>query len=79
MGEPQEFGAVTERFEREALAATGGRTRTEAFACDIHAEYAGYLGELRLRSGQGDDPHNLLPNYTQLAEAEVRLAEKQNK
>lgn len=79
VGEPQEFGAVTERFAREAEAASGGKVRTEAFACDIHAEYAGYLGELRLRSGQGDDPHTLLPNYAQLAEAEVRLAEKQAK
>ncbi|RAU92244.1 tRNA (adenosine(37)-N6)-threonylcarbamoyltransferase complex dimerization subunit type 1 TsaB [Paenibacillus sp. YN15] len=79
VGEPQEFGAVTERFAREAEAASGGRVRTEVFACDIHAEYAGYLGELGLRTGQDDDPHTLLPNYAQLAEAEVRLAEKQAK
>lgn len=78
VGEPQEFGAVTERFA-QAAKASGGSVRTEAIPCDIHAEYAGYLGELRFRSGQGDDAHTLLPNYAQLAEAEVRLAEKQGR
>jgi tRNA threonylcarbamoyladenosine biosynthesis protein TsaB len=79
VGEPQEFTAVTERFAEAAQAASGGKVRTETIVCDIHAEFAGYLGELRLRSGPGDAPHTLLPNYAQLAEAEVRLAEKQAK
>lgn len=77
VGEPQEFGAVTERFAQAAPEVSGDNVRTEAIPCDIHAEYTGYLGELRFRSGQGDDAHTLLPNYAQLAEAEVKLAEKQ--
>lgn len=77
VGEPQEFGAVVERFAQAAPDDTGFGVRTEAFPSDIHAEYVGYLGELRFCSGQGDDAHTLLPNYAQLAEAEVRLAEKQ--
>lgn len=77
VGEPQEFGAVTERFAQAASDVSGFSVRTEAIPSDIHAEYVGYLGELRFRSGQEDDAHTLLPNYAQLAEAEVRLAEKQ--
>lgn len=79
VGEPQEFAAVTERFAQAASEVCGGRVRTEAFACDIRAAYVGYLGAKRLAAGAGDDPHGLLPNYTQLAEAEVRLAQKQGK
>ncbi len=77
VGEPQEFGAVTERFAQAASDVSGFSVRTEAIPSDIHAEYVGYLGELRFRSGQEDDAHTLLPNYAQLAEAEVKLAEKQ--
>lgn len=77
VGEPQEFGAVTERFAQAASDVSGFSVRTEAIPSDIHAEYVGYLGELRFRSGQEDNAHTLLPNYAQLAEAEVKLAEKQ--
>ncbi len=77
VGEPQEFGAVIERFAQTAREASGDRVQTEAIPSDIHAEYAGYLGELRFFSGEEDDAHTLLPNYAQLAEAEVKLAEKQ--
>lgn len=77
VGEPQEFGAVIERFAQAASDTSSVNLRTEAIPSDIHAEFVGYLGELRFRSGQEDDAHTLLPNYAQLAEAEVKLAEKQ--
>lgn len=74
-GETKDFIAATERFAREAVWGTGA-VRTEALPYDIQAEFIGYLGALRLASGRTDDPHTLLPNYTQLAEAEVKLAAK---
>lgn len=77
VGEPQEFGAVIERFAQAASDTSGVSLRTEAIPSDIHAEFVGYLGERRFQSGQKDDAHTLLPNYAQLAEAEVKLAEKQ--
>ncbi|MEI7026474.1 tRNA (adenosine(37)-N6)-threonylcarbamoyltransferase complex dimerization subunit type 1 TsaB [Paenibacillus sp. y28] len=37
----------------------------------------GLLGLPKLQSGEGADPHSLVPNYTQLAEAEAKLNAKQ--
>ncbi|EXX85052.1 hypothetical protein BG53_09680, partial [Paenibacillus darwinianus] len=35
-----------------------------------------WLGERRLLRGEADEPHAFVPNYTQLAEAEVKLLAK---
>lgn len=75
-GETKEFGAAIGRFAGEADWGPGTVPAVD-LPCDIQAEYIGYLGALRLMSGQGDEPHTLLPNYTQLTEAEVKLARKQ--
>jgi tRNA threonylcarbamoyladenosine biosynthesis protein TsaB len=34
------------------------------------------LGAMRLEAGESDDVHSFVPNYTQLAEAEVKLLQK---
>jgi len=39
---------------------------------DLEGRWTGFLGEER-RSGEKDDIHSLIPNYTQLTEAEVNL------
>ncbi|WP_379154568.1 tRNA (adenosine(37)-N6)-threonylcarbamoyltransferase complex dimerization subunit type 1 TsaB [Paenibacillus sp. sgz5001063] len=39
---------------------------------ELEGRWAGYLGEERLRAGS-DDLHSLIPNYTQLSEAEANL------
>ncbi len=39
---------------------------------ELEGRWAGYLGEERLQTGS-DDLHSLIPNYTQLSEAEANL------
>ncbi|CQR53223.1 tRNA (adenosine(37)-N6)-threonylcarbamoyltransferase complex dimerization subunit type 1 TsaB [Paenibacillus riograndensis] len=39
---------------------------------ELEGRWAGYLGEERLQAGN-DDLHSLIPNYTQLSEAEANL------
>ncbi|SDX30863.1 tRNA (adenosine(37)-N6)-threonylcarbamoyltransferase complex dimerization subunit type 1 TsaB [Paenibacillus sp. PDC88] len=43
---------------------------------DMEGRYVGKLGSLKLKAGQHDDVHTLIPNYTQLAEAEANLLRK---
>lgn len=43
---------------------------------DMEGRYVGKLGSLKLQAGQHDDVHTLIPNYTQLAEAEANLLRK---
>lgn len=76
-GETEDFAPVIERF-RQAAEELGGDSgvRTAAVPHRIHARYIGYLGALRLAAGDTDDAHGLLPNYTQLTEAEVNLNNK---
>lgn len=76
-GETEDFASVIERFRQaaEELGGDGG-VRTAAVPHSIHARYIGYLGALRLDAGDTDDAHGLLPNYTQLTEAEVNLINK---
>jgi len=50
---------------------SGMRLRT--LACNMSAAAVGQLAELRFRQGERDDIHSFVPNYTQLAEAEVKL------
>lgn len=42
-------------------------------ACDMEGQPVGQLGAYRLLRGEQDDLHSLVPNYTQLAEAEKLL------
>lgn len=72
-GEIKEFTDKISRFEQEAHWGAEP-ARTASLAYDIQAEFIGYLGALRLARGDHDVTHNLLPNYTQLPEAEVNLA-----
>ncbi|MHA0856503.1 tRNA (adenosine(37)-N6)-threonylcarbamoyltransferase complex dimerization subunit type 1 TsaB [Paenibacillus sp. CMAA1364] len=43
---------------------------------DLEARYIGMLGEQRFSKGEVDNIHTLVPNYTQLTEAEVNLLRK---
>ncbi|QGQ98512.1 tRNA (adenosine(37)-N6)-threonylcarbamoyltransferase complex dimerization subunit type 1 TsaB [Paenibacillus psychroresistens] len=43
---------------------------------EISALYIGLLGSLRLAAGKQDDVHQIIPNYTQLTEAEANLLAK---
>jgi tRNA threonylcarbamoyladenosine biosynthesis protein TsaB len=56
--------AFAERRQAETLLVAG----------ELRAYAVGLLASPALRAGATSDPHELLPNYTQLAEAEVRLA-----
>ncbi|MFC5531565.1 tRNA (adenosine(37)-N6)-threonylcarbamoyltransferase complex dimerization subunit type 1 TsaB [Cohnella yongneupensis] len=47
--------------------------RMRTFACDLDAGALGLLAERKYRSGERDDVHSFVPNYTQLAEAEAKL------
>ncbi|MGE7827886.1 tRNA (adenosine(37)-N6)-threonylcarbamoyltransferase complex dimerization subunit type 1 TsaB [Paenibacillus sp. NPDC093718] len=42
----------------------------------LEGRWMGYLGAARLLAGEADDVHTLIPNYTQLSEAEANLLRK---
>lgn len=65
-----ETAAHTERAEQ--LRAIVGE-RLHIRACSLEAQYAGQIGAACLLAGQNDPVHTLLPNYTQLSEAEANL------
>lgn len=46
------------------------------FSYDMEGQYVGVLGTERFLAGEQDDMHSLIPNYTQLAEAEANLLRK---
>jgi len=50
-----------------------GRVRIEVFPTFMEGRAIAELGIRRLAAGEADDPHALVPNYTQLAEAEAKL------
>jgi tRNA threonylcarbamoyladenosine biosynthesis protein TsaB len=55
-----------------------GGIQVQAVAVDMAASAICKLAVMRLKQGDSDDPHGFVPNYTQLAEAEVkRLAATQ--
>lgn len=66
VGDVATHGAVI----AEAQASFGG---FRTLACDLDAGALGLLAERKYRSGQRDDVHAFVPNYTQLAEAEAKL------
>ncbi|MWV44510.1 tRNA (adenosine(37)-N6)-threonylcarbamoyltransferase complex dimerization subunit type 1 TsaB [Paenibacillus sp. HJL G12] len=67
VGEPGNHEAAIERL-RPLLG-----ERLHIAVCDMEGEAVGRLGAERLMHGEGDDVHRLVPNYTQLAEAEKLL------
>ncbi|WP_052835919.1 tRNA (adenosine(37)-N6)-threonylcarbamoyltransferase complex dimerization subunit type 1 TsaB [Thermobacillus composti] len=50
-----------------------GRVRIEVCPTVMEGRSIAELGIRRLAAGETDDPHALVPNYTQLAEAEAKL------
>jgi tRNA threonylcarbamoyladenosine biosynthesis protein TsaB len=48
-------------------------TLLRMFSYEMDPGAVGQLAELRFRSGERDDVHSFVPNYTQLAEAEAKL------
>lgn len=71
------FGGETDGF-RETLEAWEGRGAVIR-ASEIGAGAIAELAWRRMRSGEADDTHALVPNYTQLAEAEVKLLQKEKR
>lgn len=55
-------------------AASGVEVRLAPYVLD--GRFVGQLGLERLRRGETDDVHSLIPNYTQLTEAEVKLKQR---
>jgi tRNA threonylcarbamoyladenosine biosynthesis protein TsaB len=49
---------------------------TQIKEVEISALHIGLLGSLRLAAGKQDDVHQIIPNYTQLTEAEANLLAK---
>ncbi|MGZ9583847.1 tRNA (adenosine(37)-N6)-threonylcarbamoyltransferase complex dimerization subunit type 1 TsaB [Paenibacillus marinisediminis] len=60
----------------EALVQRFGQ-RVHVVPCEVDAAWIAKLGAAALANGQADDVHRLEPNYTQLAEAEVKLNAKE--
>ncbi|WP_438444690.1 tRNA (adenosine(37)-N6)-threonylcarbamoyltransferase complex dimerization subunit type 1 TsaB [Gorillibacterium sp. sgz5001074] len=69
-GETECFAELLSQFAAEAEELG---IRTAVLPYGVQARYIGQLGALRFAAGDVDDVHGLLPNYTQLPEAEVRL------
>ncbi|MDF2721458.1 MAG: universal bacterial protein YeaZ [Paenibacillus sp.] len=76
VGEPEGF-----RETIQAWSSSGGLTDIEAEVgiqeSPMNAAAIAELAWRRLERGEQDDIHGLVPNYTQLAEAEVKLLQKQ--
>jgi tRNA threonylcarbamoyladenosine biosynthesis protein TsaB len=51
----------------------------ERTPCEIEGRWIAALGEERLERGETDDAHTLIPNYTQLTEAEAKLLQAERK
>lgn len=68
-----ETGPFAERIAEVAARWEGATSETEV---SIKAGRIGRLAWARLARGDADETHGLVPNYTQLAEAEVKLQAK---
>lgn len=77
VGETEEFIPIIEQFSYKVHEL--GRISTKLVDYRIQAEFIGYLGYQSIQQGHTDEVHHLLPNYTQLAEAEANLLNKQGK
>ena len=70
-------GETTQQQERlDALQAKYGE-RVHVVPCEMDAAWIAKLGSAGIVKGQADDVHRMEPNYTQLAEAEVKLNAKE--
>jgi tRNA threonylcarbamoyladenosine biosynthesis protein TsaB len=66
--------AAALRLRDEAAAALGGDApNVRLFSYRMEGRWIGRLGAMRLAAGETIDAHDLVPNYTQLAEAEAKL------
>ncbi|CAM4476118.1 tRNA (adenosine(37)-N6)-threonylcarbamoyltransferase complex dimerization subunit type 1 TsaB [Paenibacillus tarimensis] len=63
-----------EEAERLAASLTGTPVEVRIAASSMEGRSLGMLGAERLLRGEQDDVHSFVPNYTQLAEAEAKLA-----
>ncbi|WP_046213094.1 tRNA (adenosine(37)-N6)-threonylcarbamoyltransferase complex dimerization subunit type 1 TsaB [Paenibacillus wulumuqiensis] len=66
-------GETTNHIERAEQLRTIVGERLYVRCCVLEAQQAGQVGAARLLAGQHDPVHTLLPNYTQLSEAEANL------
>ncbi|MFD1772657.1 tRNA (adenosine(37)-N6)-threonylcarbamoyltransferase complex dimerization subunit type 1 TsaB [Paenibacillus rhizophilus] len=57
----------------DSLKPLEGAAELRVLPYDLEGRWIGFLGEARHASGDIDDVHSLIPNYTQLAEAEASL------
>ncbi|QYR20853.1 tRNA (adenosine(37)-N6)-threonylcarbamoyltransferase complex dimerization subunit type 1 TsaB [Paenibacillus sp. sptzw28] len=66
-----------EGMRLQSISAEGGskcEVRLQPFT--MEGSSVAVLGAIRLEAGESDDVHSFVPNYTQLAEAEVKLLQK---
>lgn len=73
VGEVEAFDLWTSAF------AEGWEGGFRTLAHDISSIAIGKLAARRKQAGESDDLHSMLPNYTQLAEAEAKLQAKKDK
>jgi tRNA threonylcarbamoyladenosine biosynthesis protein TsaB len=65
-------GEITPQHQAAIEQAEQSGSRLRIFACDMDAGAIGQLAELKYRQGERHEVHTFVPNYTQLAEAEVK-------
>lgn len=63
------------RAEAERLREGAGEI-VEIVPCEMEARWLGLIGGKRLAAGERDEVHRLVPNYTQVTEAEANLLAK---
>jgi tRNA threonylcarbamoyladenosine biosynthesis protein TsaB len=68
-----EMGAFLEPLKPFILLNT---YQTRLREVEVSALYIGLLGSIRLAAGEQDEVHQIIPNYTQLTEAETNLLAK---
>ncbi|WP_168119764.1 tRNA (adenosine(37)-N6)-threonylcarbamoyltransferase complex dimerization subunit type 1 TsaB [Paenibacillus sp. HB172176] len=66
-----------ESAKRLKTTADEANVEAELYPYVLEGRYLAELGERKLEREQTEDAHILVPNYTQLTEAEVKLKEKQ--
>ncbi|RKN82208.1 tRNA (adenosine(37)-N6)-threonylcarbamoyltransferase complex dimerization subunit type 1 TsaB [Paenibacillus ginsengarvi] len=71
------FGGETAGF-RETIQGWSGHS-SAIRESEVGAAWIAELAWRRIRRGEADDMHALVPNYTQLAEAEVKLLQKEKR
>ncbi|MNP40139.1 hypothetical protein D3C76_1337510 [compost metagenome] len=65
-------GETAQHGSDAALEPLLGEVEVRPVPYELEGRWAGFLGEARLLAGS-DDIHGLIPNYTQLSEAEANL------